>query len=321
MHHRFSRPGASGFTLVEILVAMAVLALLVALLGQLFINVTAASSISSNHMESDARVRLLFERMAADFSHIVKRADVDCFIKAPSYTEFSSPSGTITSTTNPPSGAFNDQLAFFSEVAGYSDITGVQQNSVSLVAYRVNNTGTAPCIERLGKALAWSGGASGIFPVPFLAGTGNGTQIATIWPQAALTPATSSNTDPAYDADFETIVPNAFRFEYYELHNGTLSATPWTGATGHTTLNGFVDVAAIGVVVAVTDHKSTPLVSTTSLENLAKQLPTFTASGVTTVGGLQQYWQNTVTASSLPSAVKDGIRVYEQLFSIDNPSQ
>jgi len=322
MSLRSSRAGAPAFTLVEVLVAVAVLALLVALLGQLFINVTAASSISSNHMESDARVRLLFERMTADFSHIVKRADVDCFIKAPSYTEFSSPSGTITSTANPPSGAFNDQLAFFSEVAGYSDVSGVQQNSVSLVAYRVNNTGTAPCIERLGKALAWSGGASGIYPVPFLAGTGNGTQIATIWPPSALTPTTSSTTDPAYDADFETIVPNAFRFEYYyELHNGTLSATPWTGAAGHTTLNGFADVAAIGVVVAVTDHKSTPLVSTASLENLAKQLSTFSASGVTTVGALQQNWQNTVTASSLPSVVKDGIRVYEQLFSIDNPSQ
>ncbi len=136
-----------------------------------------------------------------------------------------------------------------------------------------------------------------------------------------LTPTKAGNGDPAYDQDFETIVPNAFRFEYYyQLHGGALSATPWNTAAGHTALNGFADVAAIGVVVAVTDHKSTPLVSTAALTTLAVNMSDFTTS-ITTVGGLQQSWSNTVSGSSLPSAVKNGIRVYEQLFSINTPSQ
>ena len=331
MHHRFSRPGASGFTLVEVLVAVAVLALLVALLGQLFINVTAASSISSNHMESDARVRLLFERMAADFSHILKRTDIDCYLKAPSYSEWTSPA--VTAANNLQTGPANDQMAFFSEVAGYSDVTGIEQNSVSLVAYRVNTTGTAPCIERLGKALSWSGGASGIFPVAFMPST-----ILTTWPAATLTPASSGTSDPAYDADFETIVPSAFRFEYYyQLRSGALSATPWYDSVRpapdgsiHTTLNGFADVAGIGVVVAVTDHKSTQLIAASALQTLTGQLVdapsngTILVNGSTvnfTVGTMQQNWQATVSGSALPAAAKNGIRVYEQLFSISAPAQ
>ncbi len=295
--------------------AIAVLTLLVALLGQLFINVTAASSISSNHMESDARVRQLFERMAADFSHILKRTDIDCYLKSPSYTEWSSP--TVTTVSNSQMGPANDQIAFFSEVAGYSDVTGIQQNSVSLVAYRVNNTGAAPCIERLGKALSWSGGASGIFPVAFMPAT-----IATTWPAATTTPASSSTSDPAYDADYETIVPNAFRFEYYyQLHSGALSATPWDTVAGHTALNGFADVAGIGVVVAVTDHKSTLLITTAALQTLAGKMADFSTPAITTVGGLQQSWQTTVSSSALPVAARNGIRVYEQLFSIDTPAQ
>jgi prepilin-type N-terminal cleavage/methylation domain-containing protein len=297
--HSFSQ--RRGFTLVEVLVAIAVLALLVALMGQLFINTTAASSISSNHMESDARVRLLFERMAADFSHILKRTDIDYYLKSPTYLQ---------------TGPANDQMAFFSEVAGYSDVSGVQQNSVTLVAYRVNNTGSAPCIERLGKALSWSGGSAGIYPVAFLPIT-----IPATWPAATTTPTSAGTSDPAYDADYETLVPNAFRFEYYYLlHSGVLSATPWDTTAGHTSLNGLADVAGIGVVVAVTDHKSTPLVSTASLQSLAKNLADFSTS-ITSVGALQQSWQGTVTASTLPAAVRNGIRVYEQVFSVNTPSQ
>src|ERR1700761_6551004 len=113
MLYRCSNPSARAFTLVEVLVAIAVLALLVALLGQLFINTTAASAISSNHMESDARVRLLFERMSADFSHILRRTDVDYYLKSPSYTEWATSTGTLNTPSNLQAG--NDQIAFFSE--------------------------------------------------------------------------------------------------------------------------------------------------------------------------------------------------------------
>jgi prepilin-type N-terminal cleavage/methylation domain-containing protein len=312
-----SNDGRAAFTLVELLVAIAVLALLVALIGQLFFNTTNASSISTNHIESDARVRVLFARMASDFSHIVKRSDVDCFLKEPLYPAWSTSTSPTANTQ-----AGNDQIAFFSEVSGYSDVTGVAENSPSLIAYRVNNTGTAPCIERLGKALSWGGGTAGIYPIAFMP-----VYISEVWPKATIAPASSSTSDPAYDQDYETLVPNAFRFEYYYLlHSGALSATPWdTTATNpvHTTLNGWADVAGIGVVVAVTDRKSAAMASSASLQALAGQMidfPSAFPSGMS-VGSLQQNWQATVTASALPAAVKNGIRVYEQVFSIDTPAQ
>jgi prepilin-type N-terminal cleavage/methylation domain-containing protein len=320
MPSRISR--APGFTLVEVLVSIAVLGLLVALIGTLFNNTSAASSISTTHLEADARVRLLFARMASDFSHILKRKDIDYYLKSPSYLEwpltgYNTPANLQTGTVG-----FNDQMAFFSHVAGYSYATD-PENAVSLVAYRVNNTGSAPCIERLGTALAWGGGSSTIFPLPFLPQT---ISMNTVWQAVESTPATASTSDSAYDPDFETIVPNAFRFEYYYLlNNGTLSATPYTNVAGHTALNGLQDVVAIGVAVAITDRKSSAIAASTtlpiSLPNLATTMADFSSTSFTTVGQLQASWQNTVNSSSEPTAVKEGIRIYEQLIPINTPAQ
>jgi len=301
---------ASAFTLVEVLVSIAVLALLVALIAQLFNNTTTASTVSTTHLEADARVRLLFGRMAADFSHIVKRTDVDYYLKSPTYVQTG-----------------NDQMALFSEVSGYSSVTDAQ-NSVSLIAYRINNTGSAPCLERLGKALSWGGGSSSILPLPFLPRT-----VAVNWPAVTLSPATSATSDPAYDQDYETIVPNAFRFEYYYLlHSGVLSATPWDTAAGHSTINGLQDVAGIGVVIAVADRKASALATSTQLQALSGQMAdwaTTTPSGIstpppgtlTTIGTWQTVWQQEVSLSTLSPAIKNGIRIYEQVFCIDTPSQ
>jgi prepilin-type N-terminal cleavage/methylation domain-containing protein len=305
---RPTSPRASGFTLVEILVSIAVLALLIALIGQLFNNASSASSISTTHLEADARVRLLFARMATDFSHIVKRPDVDYYFKSSANTQTG-----------------NDQMALFSEVSGYSS-TSDAQNAVSLVSYRVNTTGTAPCIERMGKALSWGGGATvistpgatPILPLPFLPVT-----IAGNWPAAETVPTSTSTSDPGYDLDYETIVPNAFRFEYYYLlTSGALSATPWDTVAGHTAINGLQDVAGIGVVIAVTDRKASAIATSSSLTSFASNLSDWPPSSGSAFGSLQTSWQTAASSSTtLPVAVRNGIRVYEQLFPINTPSQ
>jgi len=63
MVKRFPNHRSAGFTLVEVLVALGVLALLIALIAQLFNNTSAASSISTAHLEADARVRLLLDEV------------------------------------------------------------------------------------------------------------------------------------------------------------------------------------------------------------------------------------------------------------------
>ncbi len=68
------------------MVSIAVLALLVTLCAQMLNFTTAASATGTNHLEADARLRLLFGRMASDFAHIVKRQDVESGFNAPGYT-------------------------------------------------------------------------------------------------------------------------------------------------------------------------------------------------------------------------------------------
>jgi hypothetical protein len=299
MRGRTNHRVAGAFTLVEVLVSLAVLTLLVALMSQLFNSAGSAALFSTNHMDSDARVRLLFARMSSDFSRMVKRPDVDYSLK--------------TAAASTP----NDQMAFYSEVSGYSSVTTpVPDNSISLVAYRLNTTGTTPLIERLGEALSWGGGTVGILPVAFLPVT-----IADNWPAATTVPTSAGGgaSDPV-NADYETIVPNAFRFEYYyQLHSGLLSNTPWDTTLGHTVINGLQDVAGIGLVLAVTDRKSSLLLSSSQLLSLEGQMAHFSEGE--TAGQLQGKWQTAVQGSGIPPTVQAGIRVYEQILSINTPAQ
>lgn len=228
----------SGFTLIELLVATAVFALLLVLITTLFNNASALSSLSTKHLDADAQARLLLDRMAVDFSQMIKRRDVDYFLK---------------STNNPQTG--NDQIALFSEVPGYYPSTN-SQSPVSLVAYRVNAANNS--MERLGKGLLLNGAAGGEKPLVFLPLT-----IAANWPQAA----SATTADP----DYEPMGSNIFRFEYfYLLKNGTLAAAA--------DVTSFRYVAAIGVVVAVMDPKSRILVNDTALAALAGQMGDFDAT-------------------------------------------
>ena len=273
------------------MVAIVVLALMVLFFAALFNSTTSVTGTSLTHLDADDQVRLFFGRVASDFSHMVRRPDLDYYVKSPTY---------------PMTG--NDQLAVYSEVAGYSDSTANDaENSVSLIAYRLNTSGTTPYIERMSKALSWnSGNTTGILPVVFEPIT-----IATTWPTA---------TNAAADADYETIVPNAFRLEYYYLlRSGTTSVTPWDPSVGSTGMNGFKDVAAIGVVIAITDRKTSLRVSTSALTALAAQMGDFTDGQA--IGSLPVQWQTAVNSSSLAPTVQGGIRIYERVFSINPPSQ
>ena len=228
----------AAFSLIELLVATAVFALLLVLITMLFNNANALSTLSTKHLDADAQARLLLDRMAVDFSQMIKRRDVDCFLKSAS-------NQMIGGSGKSP----NDQIAFFSEVPGYYPST-TAQSPVSLVAYRINASNS---MERLGKGLLWNGASSGN-PMVFLPLT-----IAATWPAA---------TDATADTDYEPMGSDIFRFEYfYLLKDGTLSIT---GAIS--------DVAGIGVAIAVIDPKSRVLVSDSQLEALAAQMEDFAAT-------------------------------------------
>jgi prepilin-type N-terminal cleavage/methylation domain-containing protein len=316
-HRSIGKTSSGAFTLVEMMVSMAVLALLMAMISQLLNSATSISTQSNKHMDGDAQARAVFDRMAIDFAQIVKRPDVDYYLKDPVTTQMG-----------------NDQLACYSQVPGYnaSTTTSTQQSPVSLVAYRVNSDKNNPYynqLERLGYGLAWNGSAAPTdLPVVFSAAstTTLPNTISSNWLNA-----TGMGKDLAYE---EPIGPEVFRMEYYYILRGQtisvtgalaasilpsqLSATPWdTGVpapfTSHTSVNGLQDVAAITVVIAVIDPKSRALVSNDQLIALAATMQDF-SSGMKP-GDLENKWQLAInSAAGIPKIAASSIRVYRRDF-------
>ena len=267
-----------GFTLAELLVTVGVLVLLVLLFTQLLNSAATITTLGHKQMDADSQARQLLDRMAIDFTQMVKRSDLDLFAKGT--TAPNSVGGTMTG---------NDQIAFYSAVAGYYPSTGAQ-SPVSLVAYRINTaSGTTAFrkLERLGKGLVWNGVSITDTPVVFMPLT-----ISATWPAA-----TSSS---ASDSAYELIGPQVFRFEYCYLGtDGTVSITP-------------PDISALAAIIAdiaVIDPKSKVLLTDAQVTSLAGQLVDYTS------GQLRAQWQATLNGiTNLPRPAISGIRLYERYF-------
>jgi type II secretory pathway pseudopilin PulG len=281
------RKSDRAFTIVELIVTFAVLTLVIIFVTQLFNTATAVTTVSNKHMDANAQARQLLDRMAIDFWQMVKRPDVDYYLKSPANAQTG-----------------NDQIAFFTQVAGYYPSTG-SQSPISLVSYRVNSTSAAAAfnkIERMGKGLVWNGVSPTNVPIVFLPLT-----INTTWPAA---------TNGAADSDYEVIGPQVFRFEYfYLLKNGNVSNTPWDTGAGHTSVNGMQDVAAISSSIAVLDPKSKVLLSDTQLSTLAGAMNDFVPS--MRPGELLTQWQSVLDGTTdMPRPAISSIRLYERSFHL-----
>ena len=278
-----------AFTIVELLVSVAVLVVLVLLVSRLFSSAAAVTTSGNKRMDAEAQTRPLFERVAVDFSQMVKRSDLDFFGK-----NTASPNSIGGSMTG------NDQIAFYSTVAGYYPSSG-SQSPISLIAYRINAQNK---LERVAKGLLWNGVSASSTPVVFFPST-----IAGNW--ASVTNLTGSPT-PEPDADL--IGPYVFRFEYYYLlKNGNLSDTPWDTSIGHSNVSGLQDVAAISVCIATIDPKSRVLISDSQLATLAGRLPDFSTS--MRPGDLLSQWQAALDATTdIPRPSVSALRIYERYF-------
>src|SRR5438552_3595728 len=129
-----------GFTLAELLVTMAVLALLVVFATSLVNSAATITTLSNKRMDSDSQARQLLDRIAVDFAQIVKRDDVDLFAK-----------GTVPPKSAGGAMLGNDQISFYSAVPGY--YPSGSQSPLSLVGYRINAVAGSTSfnkMERLG---------------------------------------------------------------------------------------------------------------------------------------------------------------------------
>lgn len=291
---RSARQENSAFTLVEMLVAMSVLALLVVLVTQLVNNASTLTILGNQRMDADSQARPLFERLALDFAHLVRRSDVSYYLKT---------------AATPMTG--NDLLGFYSAVQGYHSTT---PSPISVVAYRVNSDPSSAVaynrLERMGKGLDWNGESPANIPIVFLPLTLHGT-----WPSVASSSA-YDDSDPA-KRTYEIIAPQVFRFEYYYLEKvtGSLVKYPVTW----TTLSAVAakDAAAIVVAIAVIDPRSKVLLTPSQIATLGESLPDY-ASGWGP-GELLARWQTALDSiTSVPRPAISSIRLYERSFPLSD---
>jgi len=272
-----------AFTLTEMLVAMAVSALLIVLFARMVNSAATATSISNKRMDVNSEIRPLFNRIAVDLSQMIKRNDVSYYVK-------------ISSNAEPG----NDLLSFFSLVDGFypnsSSTAEAKQPQTSIVSYRIN---TNYQFERMAKSLPFAGQSTQT-PLVF----GSTYTLVTEWPTAISS--TSSDTDYAIAGT------DVFRFEYYYLlkTTGATSDSPWTSMSQVK----MTDVAAIAIAMATIDPKSRKLLSSTDLATLSLAMNDYTSSMGTT--GLLVQWQSALSASSLPRPGLNGIRLYQRIFPL-----
>ncbi len=71
----------SAFTLAELVVTVGVLVVLVFLATQLLKSAATVTTLGHKQMDADSQARQLLDRMAIDFAQMVKRSDVDYYVK------------------------------------------------------------------------------------------------------------------------------------------------------------------------------------------------------------------------------------------------
>jgi len=277
-----SRRTRGGFTLAELLVSVVVLVIVIFMVAQLMSSTTAITRTGNKHIDTDSQARAVFDRMALDFAQMLKRTDVDYYVKQRNGYKGHGNGHGWGQGKNGDKGS--DQIAFFSHVTGY--YPSGAQSPISLVAYRVNESTSTNAaygrLERLAKGLLWNGvdngtGPNAAYPIVFSPGqliacTGPCDPWASAWSPAI----NNDNNAASRDDNYEVIGPGVFRFEYfYLLKNGRVTGWPWDERDpqfqnpNQLTISsprqiGLSQVEAIGVAIAVINPEARALIQAAS---------------------------------------------------------
>jgi competence protein ComGC len=344
----------TAFTLAELLVSMLVLIIIVFMLAQLMKSAQSVTRSGNKHLSTDTQGRVVLDRIALDLAQMLKRTDVDYYVKQP--TGYTKGNGHGWGRKIPTGQPGSDQIAFFTQVPGY--YPSGTQSPISLVAYRVNQSSSSnPAymrLERLAKGLRSNGTDPGnnpsttdSFPIVFLPQTISG--VGKPWSAAINNSGNcGNNTSNSCDSNYETIGPGVFRMEYYYvLKSGLATDIPWDRnlRPNQTSINspvpiGLTDVEAIGVVIAVIDPEGRALMDTNasipgnaSMLDLASDLADFSTAlgrGVGNankyIGGLEASWESTIeqwastgqtsVPNYVPPAVASTIKIYSRTFDL-----
>jgi type II secretory pathway component PulJ len=343
-----SRRTAAAFTLTELLVSIFVLVIITLVASQLMNSASAIARTGNKHFDTDTQARVVLDRMALDFAQMIKRKDVDYYVKQKYYKGHGNGHGCGQGHNND---LTSDQIAFYSQVPAYnpdpSTFSSTKESPISLVAYRVNETNDAARygrLERMAKGLLWNGvsnrtgnGGNVYYPIVFQTGqidsTCNGNTCpcnGTASPWADKWLGAICNTNSSNDVDYEIIGPNVFRFEYYYmLKNGRVSGWPWDRFDYPTQQSlyipaklGLSEVRALAVSIAVIDPASRALIQAASTNagygdilDLAAEFPDFKNScgrgnGQRSIGSLELQWKGVIESIAQTGQSPDGGKLF-----------
>jgi prepilin-type N-terminal cleavage/methylation domain-containing protein len=155
---------SQAFTLVELLVSMAVLVLLVAVVVGMVSAVSHTTVGSRRRLNVDDEARRVLDLMGNDFARMFKRADADSLFVPGSTTDLAP--------------GLNGKFFFYSDAPAYYDTTAQgtpppnnPRATAGLIGFRINNVASSTNtsrwqLERLGKGLTWDGAAPAPIPTP-----------------------------------------------------------------------------------------------------------------------------------------------------------
>jgi prepilin-type N-terminal cleavage/methylation domain-containing protein len=317
-----------AFTLIEMLVSIAVLSLLVVALCTIINSTSATLGTSWSRLQSDEDGRLVLDRLQIDLQNMLIRPDIDYdFIQN--------------------TGPGNDWLGFYASEPGYTTPTGTTKRVMTVIDYQtyVNPTTLRPTLERGSNDIfQWASGTSGmIFSSNPTIYTTSSTQTggSTIYSLEAEPNDTTKPTD---------ILSNAvFRFEVSYLvqipasqntsrnlnsSNNPVSPVLLPYVPAYLPIS---DVVAIVVTIAELDTQNSKIVPNSSWATLVAALPDATGSiTVTGAGGTATYnvtagtstalaWNNAITGNGfaatagIPQKAASAIRIYERYFYLTTP--
>ncbi len=309
--HRSSRASAA-FTLIELMVSIAVLGLLGGMVMQLLGSASRLTSNSRKTGDCDTEARFVLDQISADLSRRVRRPDVDAFV------------GKLKG---------DDLLYFFGETPGYSPtLTAQERSTISLVGYRLKaptEEGGHYALQRYARALPWASTTKDI-AMPFVVLTGTPSK-----PLPATTLSGSSGTgaggsfpkvlsqDKAEDVYYQTIGENIVRFEISLLRKPNFSnpAKPVPArllsdaeVPAELAQYGFSNISALIVTIGVVDAQSSLRVSASAINSL--ELSDTMPAGFP-LYPLDQ-WNKVFLGklNSLPKTLSGGLRFYQRAIQM-----
>ncbi len=334
-----------AFTLAELLVSVFVLAIIILMVTQLMTQATAVTRTGHKHVDTDTQARVVLDRMALDFAQMLKRTDVDYYVKQRSgYNGHGNGHGWGRGKNGDQG---SDQIAFYSHVPGYyPSSVSAEQSPISLVAYRVNESTSINAadrygkLERMAKGLRWNGvdnqtNQNATYPIAFSTGqlTACNNGPCDPWGGPWYAAINNDNGNKSSDADYEVIGPGVFRFEYYYLlKNGKVTDWPWDRRDPQfqnpdqlTICNprqiGLSQVEAIGVTIAVIDPAGRALIQAASTNagygdilDVAADMADFKNSNGRGVGGqkigdLEIQWEGVVESIAQNGQTPSGLLI------------